>query len=76
YEINNVTPISGTVGNPAFSSVLGGLFAGTTSSMCRATFTISQQGFSTIAANSNFPDQCGASTSGLRTQMNNSSTQG
>jgi len=76
FEINNVTPPSGSVGNPAFNAQLAGLFAGATSGLCRATFTIAQQGFATIGANSNFPDKCGASTNGLRVQMNNNSAQG
>jgi hypothetical protein len=76
YEINNVTPASGLVGNPAFSAQLAGLFAGTSSTLCRDPFLISGQGFAPIGATANFPDQCGASTSGLRTQMNNTSTQG
>jgi hypothetical protein len=76
YEINNVTPISGTVGNPAFSAVLAGLFASTSSALCRATFTIQQQGFATIASNANFADQCGATSNTLRVQMNNATAQG
>jgi hypothetical protein len=76
YEITNTAPPSGSVGNPAFNSELAGLFAGSSSVLCRQTFLIQQQGFATITANANFPDQCGATTSGLRVQMNNSSAQG
>jgi hypothetical protein len=78
YQVVNTPPLSGTVGNPAFSATLSGLFAGTSSALCTSTFTIQNLGFGTIpAANSAFANPCGdTSTSTLRVQMNNTAAQG
>jgi hypothetical protein len=76
YEVVNTTPPAGSANNPAFNSVLSSLFAGTGSSLCQSTFTIKAQGFAPIATNSSFNDLCGATTSGLRVQMNNSASAG
>jgi hypothetical protein len=74
YEVVNQTA-TGT-NNVPFNPVLAGLFAGSTSQMCRATFTISQQGFAPIGVNSAFTDPCGSTAASLRVQMNNSSANG
>jgi hypothetical protein len=67
----------GVSDNPAYSPVLAGLLASTSSSLCTSSFTIEQLGFGTLpTANSLFADQCGASTSSLRVQMNNTSAAG
>ena len=76
YEVVNTAPPACAMNNPAFNAVLANTFAGAGSSMCQSRFTITQQGFATIGANSSFTDQCGATTSGLRVQMNNSAAQG
>ena len=76
YEVNNVTPPSGSMGNPAFNATLAGLFAGTSAQLCGQSFLIAQQGFSTIFNGANFADTCGATSSTLRVQMNNTSTEG
>ncbi len=74
YEVVNATP-TGT-NNVAFNPTLAGLFVGAGSSMCHSTFTIENQGFFPILAGSAFTDACGATTSGLRTQMNNAAANG
>jgi len=77
FEVVNTPPPAGQVGNPAFNPVLAGLFASTSSTLCRSTFTISNLGFGNLpTANSAFADQCGATTSLLRVQMNNTTAQG
>jgi hypothetical protein len=77
FEIINTPPPAGQTGNPAFNSTLGGLFASTSSTLCRSQFTITNLGFGNLpTANSAFPDQCGATTTGLRVQMNNTAAAG
>jgi hypothetical protein len=76
YEVVNTTPPAGSANNPAFNSVLSALFADGNSALCQSTFTIKAQGFAPIATNSSFNDLCGATTSDLRVQMNNTAPEG
>jgi len=76
YQVVNTAPPSGTVGNPAFSSLLADLFAGSTSSLCESVFTIENLGFATIPSNTEFPYLCGSTTAAQRVQMNNTSSEG
>jgi hypothetical protein len=74
YEVVNTAP-TGT-NNAAFNPVLAGLFVGSGSGLCHATFTIENQGFFPILPNSAFTDACGATANSLRVQMNNAATNG
>jgi hypothetical protein len=76
YQVVNTAPLSGTTGNPAFSPVLSGLFAGSGSSLCGSTFTIENLGFAPIPSNTEFPYLCGSTGPAQRVQMNNTSAEG
>ncbi|HXZ63090.1 MAG TPA: hypothetical protein VEH05_00050, partial [Streptosporangiaceae bacterium] len=77
YEVVNTTPPSGTLNNPAYNAVLSGLFAGSSSTLCRNSFLISNLGFGDLpTANSAFADQCGSTASTLRVQMNATAAEG
>jgi hypothetical protein len=74
YEVNNVTPAAGITNNVPFNALLAAQFVGASSGLCKATFTIENQGFSPLL--SGFTDTCGSIANSLRTQMNNSATNG
>jgi hypothetical protein len=77
YEVVNTPPLTGQIGNPAFNSLLSGLFAGPTSALCEQGFLIEQLGFGDLPTTASaFKDTCGATTASLRVQMNTSTTQG
>jgi hypothetical protein len=76
YQVVNTAPPSGTVGNPAFSSLLSGLFSGSTSSLCGSGFTIENLGFAPIPSDTMFPYLCGSTGTAQRVQMNNTSSEG
>ena len=64
--------ISGGVAGVTFDPVLSGLFTTSSSALCQNTFLINQYGFSTLPTTGGpTPDQCGATTSGLRVQETN-----
>jgi hypothetical protein len=52
-----------------FDPVLSALLAGTSSSLCRSTFTINQYGFATLPTTGSSFDQCGSTASTLRVQQ-------
>ncbi len=77
YEVTSTTAPSGSLNNQPFNSVLAGLFVGTGSTLCKSNFTIAELGFGNMpSTNSAFTDICGATTAGLRVQMNATSTEG
>jgi phosphate transport system substrate-binding protein len=64
--------VSGGVTGVTFDPVLSGLFATTTSGLCQNSFLIQNYGFATLPTTGGpTPDQCGATTSGLRVQQTN-----
>jgi hypothetical protein len=69
-EVYNVMQFDRVVntGDGKFDPTLAGLFAGSTSRLCTSPITIKSYGFGTLP-NSNLPDACGATTSGLRVQQ-------
>jgi hypothetical protein len=76
YEVENQTPPTGTTGNLPFNSVLAGIFAGPSSSICLNGFTIAAIGFGDLptSGTSSFGDLCGSVAN--RVQMNTSVGQG
>jgi hypothetical protein len=55
-----------------FDSVLSALLTGTSGSLCRAAFTITQYGFATLPTTGSTFDQCGSTASSLRVQQTTS----
>lgn len=76
YQVVNVTPPAGITNVQPYNSLLAGEFVGGSSGLCRATFTIENQGFYPITSGSAFSDACGATTNALRVQENNSAANG